>query len=209
MPQTAIQSYYTQKPSSIEEIEEMSPAGPTIWKARAEYKHTSIDDLQPGPGCISITGRITHLHEMPSGKGAPKAAKGFFKLCVRDETAAITVRLWYINASYNLRLGQLVKVFSPHVSRTSSGVMSFPSAPSVVTICPESDASTNFQLMTEAECEAKTCRRSLDPIEKMNLMTLKTFVSGGHEVVEAIVLVCVKSKGLKVMRTINKGKKNE
>ena len=62
------------------------------WQARIEYARTDIVDLHPGPGCVTVTGRIVNFHEQGHTSKSPLAAKGSFKVIVKDDTGPLKVR---------------------------------------------------------------------------------------------------------------------
>ena len=63
------------------------------WLPPTEYTGKDVNDLEPGPGCISVTGRIVNFFEMATTSKSEAAAKGFFKLIVKDDTGALMVSL--------------------------------------------------------------------------------------------------------------------
>ena len=66
---------------------------PTLhqWQPRATYNDTDIGDLVAGPGCVALMGRIVNFHNTTTPSNMPKAAQGYFKLTVKDDTGAFTV----------------------------------------------------------------------------------------------------------------------
>ena len=74
-----------------EELETL-PA-PSRWKPRGTYEKSDIDSLAPGPQCVEFTGRIVYLHQNRFQKPHPRKPKGYFKICVKDDTEGITVSL--------------------------------------------------------------------------------------------------------------------
>ena len=61
------------------------------WQPRAAYNDTDIRDLIAGPGCVALMGRIVNFYHIATPGKTPKAAKGCFKLTVRDDTGVFTV----------------------------------------------------------------------------------------------------------------------
>ena len=62
------------------------------WHPRSEYEEMNIAELAPGPGCVTVTGRIVNFFELANTSKAPLAARGSFKIIVKDDTGAFTVR---------------------------------------------------------------------------------------------------------------------
>lgn len=90
-----------------------APSGP--WQPPSEYTEVDIADLQAGPRAVTIMGRVCNLYNVANTPKTPRSAKGCVKLCVKDDTGAITLRLWYAKAvPPGLRLGSLVSVWTDH-----------------------------------------------------------------------------------------------
>ena len=88
------------------------PAQP--WTPNGDYEECEIKDLQPGPKAVTFMGRVANLFDLGNVQKGPRSARGGVKVCVRDEGAAVTVRLWYAARLPNLRLGCLVSVWTNH-----------------------------------------------------------------------------------------------
>lgn len=67
---------------------------PTLhkWQPRCTYNVVEICNLEPGPGCVTLKGRVVNLHDEKQSNRMPHAAKGCLNLVVRDDTGAISVR---------------------------------------------------------------------------------------------------------------------
>ncbi|KAF2396773.1 hypothetical protein EJ06DRAFT_559428 [Trichodelitschia bisporula] len=175
------------------------------WEPPQPYSEVSIDKITPGPRCISFTGRVANLYETTTSSKNPQAAKGFLRIVVKDTSGTIMVKLWYTKTKYALRLGQLVRVWTYHVS---FGDKKGPAGEGLFTsIFPETDRACWFEVIEGCEEEARTPlgwkRRGVW------LMTLKDFVSVGCDVPDARVLVCVKSVGPKKKTTNKNGVSSE
>jgi hypothetical protein len=96
-----------------------------------------------------------------------------------------------------LRLGQLVSIWTPHVSDGEHCSLACAQVPLFTSIFPERDHSCHFMLHENSD-KGIQCKRPLG-LEKhqalSGLMTLKNFVDGGYDVMEGRILVCVKSIG--------------
>ena len=109
------------------------------------------------------------------------------------------VRLWYAKLEYELQLGQLVRIWTPHISNGKHGNLASNQAPLFTSIFPERDRSCHFLIHRNSDngeqCKKPVGYRTTKPLQ--GLMTLKNFVDGGYDLAEAKLLVCVKSIGAK------------
>ena len=98
---------------------------------------------------------------------------------------------------YNIRLGLLVSIWTPHVSNAESGSLTVQDASLVTSIFPERDNSCYFMVQERSDegvmCKTPSGYREGKQLD--GLMTLKNFIDGGHEVADGKILVCVKSIG--------------
>ena len=191
------------------------------WQSRTTYNDTDIRDLVAGPGCVALMGRVVNFHHIATPSNMPKAAKGCLKLTVKDDTGALIVsgflhcpplilhassqyahsqeqvKLWYANVDYNLHLGLLVSVWTPHVSNAESRSLTVQDVSLITSIFPERDHSCYFMVQEQSD-EGVMCKTPLgyhDGKQLDGLMTLKNFVEGGHELADGKILVCVKRIG--------------
>lgn len=107
------------------------------------------------------------------------------------------MKLWYAKVDYNLHLGLLVSIWTPHVSNAESGSLTANDASLVTSIFPERDNSCYFMVQEQSD-EGVMCKTPLgyrDGKQLDGLMTLKNFIEGGHELADGKILVCVKSIG--------------
>ena len=107
------------------------------------------------------------------------------------------MKLWYAKVAYNLRLGLLVSIWTPHVSNAESSSLTVRDASLVTSIFPERDNSCYFMVQEKSD-EGVICKTPLgyrDGKQMNGLMTLKNFIEGGHELTDGKILVCVKSIG--------------
>jgi hypothetical protein len=98
---------------------------------------------------------------------------------------------------YDLRIGQLVSIWTPHVSNGEHGSLACTQAPLFTSIFPERDRSCHFMIHLNSD-KGVQCRLPLGFKKGQalaGLMTLKNFIDGGYEVTEGRILVCVKSIG--------------
>ncbi|MCJ1432732.1 hypothetical protein MMC27_002089 [Xylographa pallens] len=182
---------------------------PTLhrWNPRNDYEDSYISSLVPGPGRRALQGRVVNFYQQQTLSKKPQAAKGCLKVVIKDDTGTLMVRLWYAKVDYKLRLGQLVSVWTPHISTSDLGSLSLQCASLVTSIFPERDSSCYFMVQDNSDTGTlcKTPLGCVDGKKLESLMTLKSFVEGGHEVDNGKILVCVKSIGGRKKLTDKKG----
>ena len=100
--------------TSDEIAEALRPKPAAPWQPTTEYEESDICDLYPGPKAVTFMGRVCNIFDVANTPKTPRSAKGCVKLCVKDDTGAITLRLWYASAMPDLRLGSLVSVWTNH-----------------------------------------------------------------------------------------------
>ena len=110
------------------------------------------------------------------------------------------VKLWYLKVDYQLRLGQLVSIWTTLISSaepSKSVSINIQNAPCTIDIFPERDSSCYFMLRADKDDEtfSKTPFGYSRDKQLPGLMTLAGFVEGGHDTPTAKVLACVKSVG--------------
>ncbi|GAB7365615.1 hypothetical protein MBLNU230_g6684t1 [Neophaeotheca triangularis] len=173
------------------------PAQP--WTPTTDYAESNISHLTPGPRAVTFMGRVANIFDVGNTPKTPRSAKGCVKLCVKDDTAAITVRVWYAHRLPNLRLGSLLSIWTTHVSNGENGTLSSASAPLFTSLFPERDRSCHLMVHENSD-DGSMCRRPMGFRSGQalgGLMTLQNFNEGGFDVVGAKILVVVKSVGVK------------
>ncbi|KAL9006832.1 MAG: hypothetical protein Q9188_000443 [Gyalolechia gomerana] len=110
------------------------------------------------------------------------------------------IRLWYAKVDYELRLGQLVALWTFHISPTEyarHGSSMHQSASYATSIFPERDNSCYFMVQADKDIGMlfKKPLGYTNGKQLTGLMNLRNFVDGGHEIANGRVLVCVKSIG--------------
>ncbi|KAF2173008.1 hypothetical protein M409DRAFT_62645 [Zasmidium cellare ATCC 36951] len=184
--------------TSQEVQEALKPKPIDSWHPDHEYVDCGISALQPGPQAVTFMGRIANIYDVVNTPKTPRSAKGCVKLCVKDCDAAITVRLWYASRMPNLRLGQQISIWTNHISNGESGTLSSSSAPLFASLFPERDR--NCHLMVHNHSDNGMFRIPLGyraGLPLNGLMTLQNFIDGGYDVIDAKILVVVKSIGAK------------
>lgn len=167
-------------------------------KPTVEYEEAELGSLEPGPRHLSLMGRIVNFNDQAKPSKSHKAAQGCIKVTLSDDTGVLTVRLWYAEARYKLKLGQLVSVWTVHISSSSEYNSLAPnSAPLFTSIFPESERHCHFMLHENSDDGTRFKRpyRVRESKVLTGLMTLKSFTDGGYDIDEPKLLVCVKSIG--------------
>ncbi|KAF2438559.1 hypothetical protein P171DRAFT_371527 [Karstenula rhodostoma CBS 690.94] len=205
MPASSIQSYFpSSSPSKVapgdgftpEELQLSPPA--SAWVPVLDYEESDITSLEPGPRHLTLMGRVVNFYDMPKPSKRPKAAQGFVKIMIADDTGTMSVRLWYANTVYPLKLGQLVTLWTVHISQGDGQVgLASNAAPLFTSIFPENERNCHFMIHERSDDGSMFKRPygALDSQVLPGLMTLKNFVDGGFDVDECKLLVCVKSIG--------------
>ena len=112
-------------------------------------------------------------------------------------TVGYQVKLWYAKVQYELCLGQLVSIWTPHISNAEANSLNLRNASLTTSIFPERDKSCYFMTQENSDNDV-LCRAPLDYKESKQLaglMTLKSFAEGGYDVTDSKILVCLKSVG--------------
>jgi hypothetical protein len=142
-------------------------------------------------------GRIVNVYNTPKSSKSELAARGLLKLTVADNTGVLSIRLWYANIEYKVRIGQLVTVWTVHIHRDEQASLA-PTATTLFTsIFPERERGCHIMLHENSDNGIMFKRpfgwKDTEPLP--GLMTVKNFTNGGYEVDDCKVLVCVKSIG--------------
>lgn len=120
----------------------------------------------------------------------------------------MTVLLYYNRRQYLPFLGALVRIEAPHVSHGNNKVKTFDYASLFVSMFPERDNSCGFRLIKDTDL----CRKPLEftPNQmRQKMVTLAAFQRGDFDLANSVLLVCVKSVGPKIERTVKKGTEKE
>ncbi|KAL1606389.1 hypothetical protein SLS60_003792 [Paraconiothyrium brasiliense] len=192
MPASSIQSYFSSSsptkscPGDGFTSEELQAPSPTPeWMPVLDYEESDIASLEAGPRYLTIMGRIVNVYHTPKPSKQPKSAQGFFKLMVADDTGVMTVRLWYAKSLYALKLGQLVTLWTVHISQGDGQVGLAPNAAPIFTsIFPENERNCHFMIHERSD-DGTLCRRPFGAKDNQvlpGLMTLRNFTDGGFDV---------------------------
>ncbi|KAF1971037.1 hypothetical protein BU23DRAFT_537230 [Bimuria novae-zelandiae CBS 107.79] len=216
MPGSSIQSYFSSSslakssPGDGFTSEELtlSSSATIDWVPILDYEESDIASLEPGPRHVTIMGRIVNFYDMPKHSKRPKAAQGLYKILIADDTGAMTVRLWYAKSMYSLKLGQLVTIWTVHISQGDGQVGLAPSAaPLFTTMFPEGERNCHFMVHERNDDGVMFTRPfgARDSQVLPGLMTLRNFTDGGFDVDDCKLLVCVKSIGARKKFTNKNG----
>ncbi|KAL8924043.1 MAG: hypothetical protein Q9172_002872 [Xanthocarpia lactea] len=86
---------------------------PHAWRPRIQYEDARISSLVPGPRCVHLVGRVVNFYDQPTSTSKlPYATKRCLNVLVRDDTGMIKVKLWFLSVAYQLRLSQLVSIWT-------------------------------------------------------------------------------------------------
>lgn len=169
-------------------------------KPELDYERAFLGTLAPGPCNLTLIGRIVYFNDQAKPSKSHKAAQGCIKILLTDDTGVLTIRLWYADTQYRLKLGQLLSVWTVHVSKSSEYNSLAPNtAPLFTTIFPEGERHCHVVVHKSGDDGT----RFKKPYGVRNngvlngLMTLKSFTDGGYDVEEPKLLVCVKSIGVR------------
>lgn len=92
-----------------------------------------------------------------------------------------------------------MSIWTPYTSDAETLSLWLQNASLATSIFPERDRACYIRIHSPSESEEESlCKRSHDRKHKKelsHLITLKNFISGGHEVAEGKIIVCVKSIG--------------
>ncbi|KAH6179386.1 hypothetical protein HBI68_042830 [Parastagonospora nodorum] len=208
MPENSIQSCFTPSSSptkqgdgfTAEEVRSAAqPDGASAtasWAPNLEYEEADLGSLEPGPRNLTLMGRVVNFYNVAKPSKQRKAAQGYLKIQLADNTGVLTVRLWYNNTIYHIRLGQLVTLWTVHVSNSSEHNSLAPStAPLFTSIFPEGERNCYFMVHENSDdgTQFKRPFNCKDSNTLPGLMTLKTFADGGYDIDDPKLLVCIKS----------------
>lgn len=105
--------------------------------------------------------------------------------------------MWYSNAKYQCHLGQLVTVWTVHVSNGEQNDLASSFAPLFTSIFPERERNCHIKFHMESDA-GKLFNKPFHSSENQQipgLMTIKAFTDGGYDLDECRMIVCVKSIG--------------
>ena len=71
--------------------EHTNPSSQAEWSPQQDYEDASIGELVPGPRTVSFTARIVNMYEQTVESKMPQAAKGCFRLLMKDDSGLLLV----------------------------------------------------------------------------------------------------------------------
>ncbi|KAF2112935.1 hypothetical protein BDV96DRAFT_497013 [Lophiotrema nucula] len=196
---------------SSDEVEAVLNPPSAQWTPIHDYDEVHIGALEPGPKYLTFMGRVVNFYDQVKPSKRPEAAQGCLKIMIGDDTGAVTVRLWYANPDYETHLGQLVTVWTMHISHGEQSSLAPNAAPLFTSIFPERERSCHivFHQNSDNGTMCKKPYRCKDTQTIPGLMTLRNFTDGGYDVDYCKVLVCVKSIGARKKYTNKNGNTSE
>ncbi|UPX14921.1 uncharacterized protein EKO05_0005392 [Ascochyta rabiei] len=207
---SSIQSYFTSSPTKNSDgftADEVQGASATAsWTPNLEYEDADLGSLSPGPRNLALMGRVVNFYDVAKPSKRHTSAQGYIKIMLADDTGVLTVRLWYANVEHKLRLGQLMTVWTVHISNSSEhNALAPDSAPLFTSIFPEGERHCHLMVHENSDngTQFKRPFNCTDFRALPGLMTLKSFTDGGYDVDEPKLLVCVKNIGAR-KRYINR-----
>ncbi|KAI1380947.1 hypothetical protein F4677DRAFT_205467 [Hypoxylon crocopeplum] len=167
------------------------------WNPSRHYETCSISILEPGLRNYQISGRLVNF-------SADTQQRGYHFLVVSDGSGVISVKLYYVKAcDYQLLLGQRVTIWTTFISDpTTAGTGNIPFCASATSILPGRNLATHIILHKDdpdsdghriMRCPLECNLKEYDYLPA--LMTLKAFISSGHDLGEGKLLLCVRSVG--------------
>ncbi|KAL8810144.1 MAG: hypothetical protein Q9200_002814, partial [Gallowayella weberi] len=185
------------------EVKALLYSTPHAWKPRLQYENCHIATLAPGPHCVCVMGRVVNLYDQPTSTSRlPYPTKRCLHVLLKDDTGMIKVKLWFLKVDYQLRLGQLVSIWTALISgpETSGSVsITVQNAACTIEIYPERDNRCYFMVHADKRDGTLLGERHgysyFHDKQLPGLTTLKRYIDRGHDVPTAKVLVCVKSIG--------------
>ncbi|KAI1764477.1 hypothetical protein GGR53DRAFT_320492 [Hypoxylon sp. FL1150] len=165
------------------------------WEPPRHYESCPISFLEAGPRNYQIQGRILNFTTVEDSH---------LFLVVSDGSGAIAVKIYYMDISdYKPRLGQRVTIWATFVSEpTSGGIGNVPFCTSVTSIYPGRKHATHIALHDDSQdsdgdrilrCPLECNLKNYEYLP--GLMTLKAFLTSGHDMEGGKILVCVRSVG--------------
>ncbi|RDL39137.1 Uncharacterized protein BP5553_03477 [Venustampulla echinocandica] len=183
------------------------------WNPEREYEETTIDNLIPGPRAVTFVGRVVNFSTILGNSQKQPQATGWHYLVIKDDTAAISIKLYFARQQYPLKLGQLLSIWTCFISDISKAEGSaiigvrvyanlFPGRVNSDHVMIPTSSNTDGICHVPPEC------RKAQPLP--GLMTLASYLGGGYDGVDgAKILVCVKSIGGRRKITKKKGGESE
>ncbi|CAN9287576.1 unnamed protein product [Alternaria sp. RS040] len=163
----------------------------SAWAPAFDYEEADLGTLEPGPCKLVLMGRVVYFIDQARPSKSHKAAQGCIKVLLADDTGVLTVRIWYNTTQYRLKLGQLLSVWTVHISNSSEfNSLAQNTAPMFTTVFPEGDRNCHVMVHENSD-DGRRYRRPYGIRESKvltGLMTLKSFTDGGYDVEEPKLL---------------------
>ncbi|EDN91607.1 hypothetical protein SS1G_01010 [Sclerotinia sclerotiorum 1980 UF-70] len=169
------------------------------WNPSREYENLGVGELVPGPKAVTFIGRVVSFTTIIGKSAKQPRARGWHYTGVRGEGGVVSVKLYFANQPYPLKLGQLLSIWTAFISDTSKS----DGAPtSGILVCanlfPGRNTSDHIMIHTHSGA-SDVCRIPLGYIKGEplpGLMTIEAYLNGGYDgILDIKLLVCVKSIG--------------
>ncbi|ESZ98210.1 hypothetical protein SBOR_1386 [Sclerotinia borealis F-4128] len=174
-----------------EELNEAMDPLTRKWNPSREYESVDVGALIPG--------RVVSFATVIGKSAKQPRAKGWHYAGVRGEGGVVSVKLYFANQLYPLKLGQLLSIWTAFISDTSKADgTSTAGIIACANLFPGRNTSDHVMIHTHSGA-SDICRIPLgykkdEPLP--GLMTLEGYLKGGYDgVVGVKLLVCVKSIG--------------
>ncbi|KAF7914941.1 hypothetical protein BELL_0327g00060 [Botrytis elliptica] len=184
-----------------EELHEAMDPLAKKWNPSREYESLAVGELIPGPKAVTFIGRVVSFATIIGKSAKQPRARGWHYVGVRGEGGVVSIKLYFANQSYPLKLGQLLSIWTAFISDTSKADGASTAG---ILVCanlfPGRNTSDHLMIHTHSGA-ADVCRIPFGYIKGEplpGLMTLEAYLTGGYDgVLDVKLLVCVKSIGAK------------
>ncbi|KAF5874832.1 putative myo-inositol-1-phosphate synthase protein [Botrytis fragariae] len=184
-----------------EELHEAMDPLAQKWNPSREYESMTVGELIPGPKAVTFIGRVVSFATIIGKSAKQPRARGWHYVGVRGEGGVVSIKLYFANQSYPLKLGQLLSIWTAFISDTSKADGASTAG---ILVCanlfPGRNTSDHLMIHTHSGA-ADVCRIPLGYVKGEplpGLMTLEAYLNGGYDgVLDVKLLVCVKSIGAK------------
>ena len=108
------------------------------------------------------------------------------------------MKLWQLRVLFSVSIGQLVSVFTNHVSASDHTSRFRKSSLYFIDVFPERHPSSEYFIIHVEEADKSRCRQPIgyeEGEQLTGLMTVQSFLDGGYDISDPKVLACVKSIG--------------
>ncbi|KAG9246758.1 hypothetical protein BJ878DRAFT_455587 [Calycina marina] len=177
----------------------------TKWEPTREYTETGIAELEAGPKAVMFVGRVVNVTTILGQNPKEPKARGWHYVLLGDGGGVVSIKIFFANKPFPVRLGVLMTVWTAFVSESATTeVGNVQGVRAYANLFPGRVTSDHVMAHEHSEGTKSACRgvigyRKGEPLA--GLMTLSSYTTSGHDdIPSAKILVCVKSIGAR--RTI-------